>query len=203
MSERDEVLIIPNGRHLQIRDIVEGVNPGMAIRNRDGVRVAMRKAKTARVTSGRIGRFREGFHPRFESGSGRTELDAVEKVYSGPRNPRLRDKATCPERSRFIVQMADDEVEDLWGEGERHRGFRQDGRRCLPRCFACALLHPFPGNVDTHTPIAKPFMSTCPYSPLLRRLLIPCSLTTFSHGDRYLSLAFTCGSDGRKLSSFI
>ena len=42
---------------------------------------------------------------------------------SDPRNPRLGDKATRSERGRVIVQMVDDEIEDLWREGGRHRSF--------------------------------------------------------------------------------
>ena len=105
----------PNRGQFQFHDMIEGVNPRKRIRNRDRDHVEMEKVENARVMGGGVGRIREGLHPRFESGSGRTEPDAVEKVYSGPWNPRLGNEATCPERKRVIVQMVDDEVEDfLW-----------------------------------------------------------------------------------------
>ena len=103
----------------------------------------MGKVETARVVGGGVGRIREGFHPRFESGSEETELDAVEKVHSGPRNPRLGNEATCLERGGFIVQMVDDEVEDLRREGGRHRGFHRNGadRRRLCHTLLYAISH--------------------------------------------------------------
>ena len=93
----------PSGRHSQFHDLVEGVNPGKRIGNRNSDHFEMGKVETARVTGGGVGRIREGSHPRFESGSGQTELDVVKKVYSGPRNPWLGNEATFLERSRFIV----------------------------------------------------------------------------------------------------
>ena len=98
--------------------MVEGVNPGKRIGNCRNSYFEMGMVEAARVMSGGVGRFREGSRPRFESGSGRTELDTVKKVYSGVRNPRLGNKATGPERRGLIVQMASDEVEDLWREGD-------------------------------------------------------------------------------------
>ena len=117
----------PSGRHSQFHDLVEGVNPGKRIGNRNSDHFEIPEVETARVMGGGVGRIREGVHPRFESGSGQTELDVVEKVYSGPRNPRLGNEATFPERGGFIVQMVDDEVEDLWREEGRHRGSHRNG----------------------------------------------------------------------------
>ena len=74
--------------------------------------------------SGRVGGIQEGFHPRFEGGSGLAEVDTVEMMSLSPRNPRLGDEGTHPERSQFTVQMVDDEVEDLSREGEQYRGLR-------------------------------------------------------------------------------
>jgi hypothetical protein len=79
------------------------------------------KAENTRVMRGRVGRIRECFHPRLDR-SKRTELDTVEKVYLGPRNPLLGNKATCLERDWFIAEMVNDEVEDLWRKGGQHRG---------------------------------------------------------------------------------
>ena len=98
----------------QFYDAVEGANPGKCVGSRGSGHFGMEKAETAGVMSRGVGRIREGLHPRFESGSvGRTELDIVEKMSSGPWDPRLGDEATCLERSQFIVQMASNEVEDL------------------------------------------------------------------------------------------
>ena len=123
--------VYPNG---QFHDMVEGVNLGQHIQTLINGRFDIGKMESARVASGGVERIREGLHPRFEGGSGQTELDTVEKVYSGPRNPRLGNEANCPERGGFTVQMVDDVVEDLLREEERHRGFHQNGadRRRLP-----------------------------------------------------------------------
>ena len=59
-------------------------------------------------------------------------------------DPRFGDDATGFERRRFVVQMVDDEVEDLWREGG-HRGLPQDtrgrdgGLRFRPRIRARSL----------------------------------------------------------------
>ena len=45
------------------------------------------------------------------------ELDAGEEVGSRPMDPRFGDDATGFERRRFVMEMVDDEVEDLWREG--------------------------------------------------------------------------------------
>ena len=108
---------------MRFHDMVEGVNPGKRIGNCRNYYFEMGKVETACVMGRGVGRIRGGSHPRFKSESGRTELDTVEKVYSGARNPRLGNEATGPERRGLIVQMASDEVEDLWREGGRHRGF--------------------------------------------------------------------------------
>ena len=117
------MIVRVKGHDSQIYDTVEGVNPGTRIRNRDSVHFGTVKFETAGVMGGRVGGILEGFHPRFEGGSaGLVEADMVEKMSSSPWNPRLGDETTRPERSRFIVQMVRDEVENLWWEGGRHRG---------------------------------------------------------------------------------
>ena len=47
---------------------------------------------------------------------------------SDPRDPRLGNGATRPERGRFIVQMVSDEVQDLWREGGDEYVIEQQGK---------------------------------------------------------------------------
>lgn len=74
------------------------------------------------MISGRVGRIWKGLHPRLD-GFRSPDEDGSEKVPSGPRDPHFGNEATRFERGRFVVQMVDDEVEDLWRQGGQHRGF--------------------------------------------------------------------------------
>ena len=47
---------------------------------------------------------------------------------SDPRDPRLGNGATRPERGRFIVQMVSDEVQDLWRERGDQYVIEQQGK---------------------------------------------------------------------------
>lgn len=47
-------------------------------------------------------------------------------MLSGTWNPRFGDGATSLERGSFVVEMVDDEVKNLWQEGARHGGLRQN-----------------------------------------------------------------------------
>ena len=80
LSEGDATIVWPHGFHLQVYGTVEGVNPWARIRNCSSDHFEIPEVETARVTSGGVGRIREGFHPRFEDGSAREELDTVDRV---------------------------------------------------------------------------------------------------------------------------
>ena len=116
------MVIRTEGYQSQIYDTVEGPKPGMRIRSRGSYRFNTFKVETACAMGERAGGVREGFHPRFKVGCVRIEPDTVEKMSSGPRDPRLGDEGTRSKRSWFTNQMVRDEVEDLGWESGRHRG---------------------------------------------------------------------------------
>ena len=116
------MVVRTEGYQSQIYDTVEGPKPGMRIRSRGSYRFNTFKVETACVMGERAGGVREGFHPRFKVGCVRIEPDTVEKMSSGPRDPRLGDEGTRSKRSWFTNQMVRDEVEDLGWESGRHRG---------------------------------------------------------------------------------
>jgi hypothetical protein len=77
------------------------------------------------VVGARVGRIRKRRLPQFDVGCRGMEFDAGKEVSSCPINPRFGDDAIHSKRSRFVMQMVDDEIENLLWEGGRHRGLRQ------------------------------------------------------------------------------
>ena len=63
------------------------------------------------VGSERVGGIWKGLFPQFDGAFWGMESDVSEKVLSKSRYPRFRDDAPRFERSRFIEQMVDDEIE--------------------------------------------------------------------------------------------
>ena len=49
-----------------------------------------------------------------------------EKVFSCSMSQRFGGEATGLESTRLVVEEVDDEIEDLWREGRRHRGLREN-----------------------------------------------------------------------------
>ena len=63
------------------------------------------------VESERIGRIWKNLFPQPDGAFRGADADASEKVLSSPQNPRFGDDAAHFERSRFIAQVVDDEIE--------------------------------------------------------------------------------------------
>ena len=73
--------------------------------------------------SGRVGGIRKGLDPRFDGGCW-GKVDTKKKVSTSAVNPWSSYQTTRFERSPFIVQMVDDEIEYLWWEEGGGHGCR-------------------------------------------------------------------------------
>ena len=93
----------------QILDAAKGANPDKAIWMHG--RIISEKGAGACVVGKRVGRIWKGPFPQLDGAVGWIESDVSEKVFSSSRNPRFGDDAARFERSRFIVQVVDDEIE--------------------------------------------------------------------------------------------
>ena len=94
----------------QILDAVKGANPANDIWIYGYDRLRFEKGDGTRVRSMRVAWVWKGLFPQFDGASLVAESDVSEKELSSSRNPRFGDDAAGFERSRFIVQVVDDEL---------------------------------------------------------------------------------------------
>ena len=101
--------VVPLEDKEQILDAAKGANPDNAIWMHD--RIISEKGDGTCVVNKRVGRIWKGLFPQLDGAIWGRELDASKKVLSSPRNPRFRDDAAGFERSRFVAQVVDDDIE--------------------------------------------------------------------------------------------
>ena len=106
---------------MQVLDIVKGTDPTTRFRIRGGEARKPINGETASVVSGRVGRIRKRLLPQFYVEFPGVEFDASEEVCSCAVDPGFGYDATGLECRRFVVEVVDDGVQDLWREGTRHR----------------------------------------------------------------------------------
>jgi hypothetical protein len=117
-------LIIRLAETLQVQmyEVVKGADPTTHICICGGDDRNAPNVESESVVGGRVGRIRKRLFPQLDVRCPVMEFDASKEVGSRPMNPGFGDDATRLERRRFVVQVVDDMVEDLWREGGRHRG---------------------------------------------------------------------------------
>ena len=139
--------------YYQLHDVGKGFNAVARIRGRSGEDLEGSQPEDARVTSGRGGGIRKCLHPRFDT-EFCPEIDLEEKLSPGAWDPRFGYQAACLERSLFIAQMIDDEIENVWWEDWGERGRHRYRRGFSPRQFdagSAQLLCPdFPTHSSLH-----------------------------------------------------
>ena len=90
---------------------MKGADPVNDIWIHECGRIRFEKGDGTWIGSKGVGGIWGGLFPQFDGAFRGMESDVSETVLSSSRYPRFSDDAACFERSRFVVQMVDDEIE--------------------------------------------------------------------------------------------